>query len=109
MVRKCVAELVELHKRDESDASRPREISAKLVAVSKFLPTPIKCLEFLKRLSAQLLKDRYMLELFEKVVDPAVSCSDCMQAVNQARIKKQANETCILSGNILTFFKQNII
>ena len=71
----------------------------KLTATSKFLPGPVKAMEFMRKLSLHLLTDKYMLDLFEKVVDPEISCEDCMATV--VRMEKIPTD---LFNYILLFF-----
>ena len=80
LVRKCVQELLALHRQPASE-KRDLEIKTKIAATAKFLPEPVKATEFIRKFSANLLSDRSLLENMDKVTDPDVSCTDCMSRV----------------------------
>lgn len=80
LVRKCVAELIALHRIEKSD-KRDRDIQVQLQATSKHLPEPVRAMEFLKKLSNHMQTDKMVLDLMEKIVDPDVTCADCMTHV----------------------------
>ncbi|XP_059079430.1 sister chromatid cohesion protein PDS5 homolog B-B-like isoform X2 [Tigriopus californicus] len=82
VVRKCVSELVALHRLPPSE-KRDREIKIKIQATAKHLPEPVKATEFIRKLSAHLLTDKVMLANMEKITDGVLSCSECMATVNQ--------------------------
>ena len=80
LVRKCVAEMIALHRLDKSE-KREKDIKAAILATSKHLPEPIKASEFIKKLSNHMLTDKFVMEYMETILDPDVSCVECMQAV----------------------------
>ena len=52
---------------------------------SRCLPEPVKAQEFLKKLTSVLQSDNNLLALFERIVDPDISCKDCSSTgVSQA-------------------------
>lgn len=59
-VRKNVTEWLELHRRVPS-LERDKEITARIIALSRFLPEPLKSQEFLARFSKHMLKDPTLL------------------------------------------------
>lgn len=71
-----MSDLLQLYKQPKNE-KRDRDIQVKVHGLSKFLPEPMKAQEFLKKLSVQLGTDKILLEHFEKVVDPDVSCREC--------------------------------
>ncbi|XP_066979416.1 sister chromatid cohesion protein PDS5 homolog B-B isoform X2 [Macrobrachium rosenbergii] len=82
VVRKNVAELIELHRKPQ-DEERDREISYRLGHLTKFLPDPLKVQEFLRKFSQHLSSDPQLLSLMETVVSHDVSCRDSVDAVTQ--------------------------
>jgi sister-chromatid-cohesion protein PDS5 len=82
-----VTELLQLHRAEERNDA---EIKKKIHATAKFLPEPVKATEFIRKLSQQMLTDSNLLPLMERVVEPDVSCAECMQAVvSKGRINYQ--------------------
>ena len=79
-VRRHVAELVELHRRPQ-DEERDKEISVRLNQLTKYIPDPLKVIEFLKKFSQHLSSDPQLLSLMENIVSPDVSCKDSVDAV----------------------------
>ncbi|KAK3923322.1 Sister chromatid cohesion protein PDS5-like protein B [Frankliniella fusca] len=75
-VRKSVGEWLEIHRRPPSP-ERDRDIQQRIVAISRFLPEPVKAQEFLTKFSANLLKDQTLLTGMEAVVRPDISCKEC--------------------------------
>ncbi len=67
---------MEIHRRPAS-AERDRDIQQRIVAISRFLPEPVKAQEFLTKFSANLLKDPSLLMGMEAVVKPDISCIEC--------------------------------
>jgi hypothetical protein len=59
-VRKSVGEWLELHRRPQS-LERDKEIATRVVAISRFLPDPLKAQEFLAKFSKNMLKDNSLL------------------------------------------------
>nr|XP_053653751.1 sister chromatid cohesion protein PDS5 homolog B-B-like [Cherax quadricarinatus] len=82
VVRKNVAELIELHRKPQ-DEERDREIAYRLGHLTKFLPDPLKVQEFLRKFSQHLNTDSQLLSLMETVVSHDVSCKDSVDAVTQ--------------------------
>ena len=71
-----MSDLLQLYRQPKNE-KRDKEIQIKVHGLSKFLPEPMKAQEFLKKLSVQLGTDNVLLNSFEKVVDPDVSCKEC--------------------------------
>eukprot|EP00095_Tigriopus_kingsejongensis_P010616 maker-scaffold795_size96016-snap-gene-0.21 protein:Tk10616 transcript:maker-scaffold795_size96016-snap-gene-0.21-mRNA-1 annotation:"androgen-induced proliferation inhibitor" len=82
VVRKCVSELVALHRLPQTER-RDRDILVKIQATAKHLPEPVKATEFIRKLSAHMLSDKTMLDNMEKITDAVMACSECMSTVNQ--------------------------
>ncbi|XP_063845776.1 sister chromatid cohesion protein PDS5 homolog B-B-like isoform X2 [Scylla paramamosain] len=81
-VRRHVAELIELHRRPQ-DEERDKEVGVRLNQLTKYLPDPLKVIEFLKKFSQHLSTDSQLLSLMETIVSPDVSCKDSVDAVTQ--------------------------
>ena len=81
-VRKACGEMIALHRLKQSE-ERDRTIQMKIHSIAKFLPDPVKVMEFIKKLSQHMSQDEAMLGLMEKVTEPEVSCKDSFEAVNQ--------------------------
>ncbi|KAG0728388.1 Sister chromatid cohesion protein PDS5 B-B [Chionoecetes opilio] len=81
-VRRHVAELVELHRRSQ-DEERDKEVNVRLNQLTKYLPDPLKVIEFLKKFSAHLSSDQQLLSLMETIISSDVSCKDSVDAVTQ--------------------------
>ncbi|CAH0549988.1 unnamed protein product [Brassicogethes aeneus] len=81
-VRKLVLEWLELHRRHDKMGgdAMSKEMSAKVLALSKCLPEPVKAFEFLSNLSSHMRRDSALLEAFETVSRPSVSCKECSEA-----------------------------
>ncbi|XP_066263104.1 sister chromatid cohesion protein PDS5 homolog B [Euwallacea similis] len=81
-VRKLVMEWLELHKKLGSDQKHDiqKEIANKVQALSRCLPEPVKAHEFLSKFSNHLRKDPDLMEKFETVSRPSVSCKECSEA-----------------------------
>ncbi|XP_073986377.1 cohesin associated factor B pds5 isoform X1 [Rhodnius prolixus] len=86
LVRRGVAEWLELHRRPQSE-ERDKEMVAKVTQVAKFLPDQVKAQEFLNKLSANMLSDPTLLLGMETVVKPNISCKECAQTTS-ALLKK---------------------
>ena len=80
-VRKACGEMIGLHRLKQSE-ERDRTIALKIHSIAKFLPEPVKVMEFIKKLSQHMSQDEHMLKLMEKVTEPEVSCKDSFEAVN---------------------------
>ena len=80
-VRKACGEMIGLHRLKQSE-ERDRTITMKIHSIAKFLPEPVKVMEFIKKLSQHMSQDEHMLKLMEKVTEPEVSCKDSFEAVN---------------------------
>ncbi|KAF7284502.1 cohesin associated factor B pds5 [Rhynchophorus ferrugineus] len=81
-VRKLVLEWLDLHRKslNHNGNDIQKEIGNKLQALSRCLPEPVKALEFLTKFSFHLKKDADLLEKFETVARPSVSCKECSEA-----------------------------
>ncbi|XP_054273999.1 sister chromatid cohesion protein PDS5 homolog B-like isoform X2 [Macrosteles quadrilineatus] len=75
-VRKSVGEWLEIHRRPPS-MEREKDIGARLIQISRFLPDPLKAQEFLVRFSKNMMKDPSLLLGMEALVRPDMSCKDC--------------------------------
>ncbi|XP_019881586.2 sister chromatid cohesion protein PDS5 homolog B isoform X1 [Aethina tumida] len=78
-VRKLVLEWLELHRRNVN-TDLTKELNMKVLALSKCLPEPVKAHEFLSNFSAHMKRDSALLEAFETVARPSVSCKECSEA-----------------------------
>lgn len=81
-VRKLVLEWLDLHRKIGSHPSPElqREIANKIQALSRCLPEPVKAHEFLSKFSNHLKRDPDLMEKFETVARPSVSCKECSEA-----------------------------
>lgn len=59
-VRRAVAEWLEVHRRPQS-TERDKELAARVITLSRFLPEPLKSQEFLAKFSANLLRDNTLM------------------------------------------------
>lgn len=73
-----MSEFLELHYRPQS-YERDLEICNKVIQVSKILPDSLKALEFVTKLSNNLLTNPEMLSLLSKLVRPDVMCEDSVR------------------------------
>ena len=91
-----MSDLLQLYRQPKNE-KRDKEIQIKVHGLSKFLPEPMKAQEFLKKLSVQLGTDNVLLNSFEKVVDPDVSCKECqLYVVSNFKLASLAAELKIL-------------
>ncbi|KAJ8934137.1 hypothetical protein NQ314_013596 [Rhamnusium bicolor] len=79
-VRKLVLEWLELHRRPNQTGELHKEMALKVQALSRCLPEPVKAHEFLTKFSNHLKRDASLLEQFEIVARPSVSCKECSEA-----------------------------
>ncbi|KAL1497514.1 hypothetical protein ABEB36_008461 [Hypothenemus hampei] len=81
-VRKLVLEWLDLHRKLASGPNLEiqKEIANKVQALSRCLPEPVKAHEFLSKFSSHLRKDSDLMEKFETVARPTVSCKECQDA-----------------------------
>ncbi|XP_060530817.1 sister chromatid cohesion protein PDS5 homolog B isoform X2 [Cylas formicarius] len=81
-VRKLVLEWLELHRKSGAHPSPEinKEVGNKIHALSRCLPEPVKAHEFLVKFNNHLKKDPDLLEKFETVTKPSVSCKECSEA-----------------------------
>ncbi|KAH1008037.1 sister chromatid cohesion protein PDS5 homolog B-B [Dendroctonus ponderosae] len=81
-VRKLVIEWLDLHRKLASvpSSETQKEIANKVQALSRCLPEPVKAHEFLSKFSTHLRRDQDLMEKFETVARPTVSCKDCSEA-----------------------------
>lgn len=79
-VRKLVLEWLELHRKGVNTTDQQKEMVAKIQTLSKCLPEPVKANEFLTKFSNHLRKDSQLMEAFETVTKPSVSCKECSEA-----------------------------
>ncbi|KAK3896136.1 hypothetical protein Pcinc_000185 [Petrolisthes cinctipes] len=82
VLRKIVAELIELHHRPQNE-ERDQEIAYRLSHLTKYLPDPLNIHKFLRKFSQHLHTDSQLLTLMETIVSPDVSCKDSVDAVTQ--------------------------
>lgn len=80
-VRRSVAEWLEIHRRPQS-SERDKEILARVVTISRFLPEPVKSQEFLAKFSNNLLRDRVLLLGMEAVVRSDINCKECAETTS---------------------------
>lgn len=66
-VRNHVKEWLEIH-RKQTGPERTKEISARIMVLSRFLPEPLKVQEFLHLFSDNLLRDQSLLLGFDSFV-----------------------------------------
>ena len=93
-----MSDLLQLYRQPKNE-KRDKEIQIKVHGLSKFLPEPMKAQEFLKKLSVQLGTDNVLLNSFEKVVDPDVSCKEC-----QLYVVSNFELASLVPDNILKVF-----
>lgn len=80
-VRKLVQEFLELHRRSSNGANEVlKELALKIQNLSKCLPEPVKAHEYLTKFSNHLKRDNSLMEQFDIVVKPSVSCKECSEA-----------------------------
>ncbi|KAJ8925853.1 hypothetical protein NQ315_009705 [Exocentrus adspersus] len=79
-VRKLVLEWLELHRRPLQTQDLQKDMAMKVQALSRCLPEPVKAHEFLSKFSSHLKRDPTLLEHFEVVARPSVSCKECSEA-----------------------------
>lgn len=79
-VRKLVLEWLELHRRSVHTSELQKEMALKIQALSRCLPEPVKAHEYLTKFSNHLKRDLSLLEQFENVARPSVSCKECSEA-----------------------------
>lgn len=79
-VRKLVLEWLELHRRSLQTSEVQKEMAIKIQALSRCLPEPVKAHEYLTKFSNHLKRDPLLLEHFENVARPSVSCKECSEA-----------------------------
>ncbi len=95
--------MVALHRVDRSDSAlaqeADKEIQQAIVQAAKNLPESVKATEYLRKFSKHMMQDKHLLELMENVVNPDVSCSDCMK--NVVRIR-----TILCRDSLSTFAKR---
>jgi len=80
-VRRAVNEMIGYHRLPQTE-ERDRTITMRIHSIAKFLPEPVKVMEFIKKLSHHMSQDDMMLKLMEKITEPDVSCKDSFEAVN---------------------------
>jgi sister-chromatid-cohesion protein PDS5 len=76
-----VAEMVALHRLPPGE-ERTKAITNKVHSISKFLPEPVKVMEYVKKLSQHMATDEMMLKLMEKITEPDISCKDSYDATS---------------------------
>ncbi|XP_065203683.1 sister chromatid cohesion protein PDS5 homolog B [Planococcus citri] len=81
LVRNHVKEWLEIH-RKPATAERSKEISSRIMVLSRFLPEPLKVQEFLHQFSDNLLRDQALLLGMEAITRSDISCKDCAETVN---------------------------
>ncbi|XP_039299402.1 sister chromatid cohesion protein PDS5 homolog B [Nilaparvata lugens] len=80
-LRKHVFEWVDMHKRPVTD-ELTKEMSAKLTVISRYLPEPDKCQEFLAKFSTNLYEDQNLLLGMEAIMRPEIPCKDCAEIIS---------------------------
>ena len=80
-IRKACAEICGLHRLNQSK-EKDHAIALKIHSIAKFLPEPVKVMEFIKKLSEHMSQDEHMLKLIKKVTQPELSCKDSCEAIN---------------------------
>lgn len=70
--------MVSLHRLPPGE-ERTKAISIKVHTISKFLPEPVKVMEFIKKLSQHMATDETVLRLMEKITEPDISCKDSFE------------------------------
>lgn len=73
-----MGEWLDVH-RQPATPDREKDISSKLVGLSRFLPEPVKAQEFLTKFSQHLLRDATLLVGMENIVRPDISCKECAE------------------------------
>ena len=81
--------MVTLHRLPPGE-ERTKAISMKVHSISKFLPEPVKVMEFIKKLSQHMATDETMLRLMEKITEPDIACKDSYEATS-AILKKMGS------------------
>jgi len=61
---------------------RNKQIALKTNSISKYLPEPVKGLEFIKKLSQHMASDESMLKLMEKICEPGIKCKESLEATS---------------------------
>ncbi|KAJ8965318.1 hypothetical protein NQ317_012847 [Molorchus minor] len=109
-VRKLVLEWLELHRRPNQTTELQKEMTLKVQALSRCLPEPVKAHEFLTKFSNHLKRDALLLEQFEIVARPSVSCKRMLQKPQQhsvmidheaIRLLVGYVEDCLRGGNTI--------
>ena len=77
-----MSELISLQKTPVSE-ERNKAIAQKSNTISKFLPEPVKVLEFIRKLSQHMATDDQMLKQMEKLCQPGVSCKQSVELSTQ--------------------------
>uniref|UniRef100_A0A1B6DQW8 Uncharacterized protein n=1 Tax=Clastoptera arizonana TaxID=38151 RepID=A0A1B6DQW8_9HEMI len=88
-VRRSVSEWLEVHRRQPS-LERQKELAARVVTLSRFLPEPIKSQEFLSKFSQDMLKDTALLLGMEALVRPDINCKE--SAITTSLIMKKLGQ-----------------
>lgn len=77
VVRNAVRDWTELHRKPQENA---KEIQAKIISLSRFLPEPIKAQEFLIKFSKNIIEDTKIMGAMELLSKPDVTCKECLVA-----------------------------
>lgn len=89
-IRKTVSDWVKLHHAKEVSTKLQKELNAKLAAITKLLPDPLKANEFLLKFSLNMRKDTVLLRCMETILKRDVSCKECADTMS-VLLKKLGN------------------
>ncbi|CAH0596949.1 unnamed protein product [Chrysodeixis includens] len=78
VVRRTVAEWIELHRKPPTPAVQKEMIAKVLHISSKFLPESVKSQEFLNKFSQHMKQAPELLQGMETILNPNVSCEVCV-------------------------------
>lgn len=81
-VCKAVSDLTEVYELQFTEVDRDKEITSKVVHLSKYLPDSTEAAKFIRKLADNLAKYNHMLRLLKMVVDPERSCKERTDAAS---------------------------
>ncbi|BET00337.1 PDS5, Hypothetical protein cohesion maintenance, homolog [Nesidiocoris tenuis] len=79
--RRLTAEWLSLHRLPASP-EREKDISARIVVLSKLLPDQVKAQEFLGKFSQAMFRDQTLLQGMEVVMKPDITCKECAETTS---------------------------
>lgn len=82
VVRRTVAEWIELHRKPPTPAVQKEMIAKVLHISSKFLPESVKSQEFLNKFSHHMKQAPELLQGMETILNPNVSCEVCVRTTS---------------------------